>query len=306
MNVGVGMSIAALTVAVVSTGLLVHQSSSISPERFVISDEACRVGNPPELTAKTGIVLNLADGEVLYDKGSARQVPLASLTKVMTALVASLILDPNDDVTISADALTPLGDAGLVEGEVWRAQDLIDFTLITSANDGARALLLASIEKTNEPPRAFVDRMNALASSLGLTQTYFLNETGLDVTTSLAGAYGSAADIATLLGHLYREAGEVAAASSRSRSVFTSRSGIEHYAENTSTTAGHLPGQVVSKTGFTDLAGGNLGIVAEPLPGKPVAIVVLSSTREERERDVVALYEYARKNLRRATLCHIQ
>lgn len=303
MNIPAGIAIAFVTVAALMGGFIVHSQRAEVGTGDRAPAVVCDTPAAPRLTARAAYVLDVTSGRVLFEKNALSPVPLASLTKVMTALVASRVLDPESDIVISKEALTPEGDAGLVEGEVWRAQDLIDFTLITSANDGARALALASMKHAGESANAFVERMNALATTLGLSQTYFLNETGLDVNVHVAGAYGSARDIAHLLGYLYQEAGEVVFASSRATYTFVSRSGITHRAENTSSTAGHLPGQAISKTGFTDLAGGNLGIVAEILVGKPVALVVLGSTRAERDRDIETLYHFTRDLLKRDTLC---
>lgn len=303
MNISAGVTIAFITLAVLFGGFIVHYERETTVPSEAPYLAACDVPEAPQITARAAYVLDITSGEILFEREASTPVPLASLTKVMTALVASRVLEPESDITISDEALLAEGDAGLVANEVWRAQDLIDFTLITSANDGARALALASMEHAGESNDAFVGRMNARAASLGLSQTYFLNETGLDVNTAVAGAYGSARDVAHLLGYLYQEAGEVVFASSRAEYTFVSRSGIVHRAENTSRTAGHLPGQTISKTGFTDLAGGNLGIVAEILVGKPVALVVLGSTREERDRDIETLYRFTRDVLKRATLC---
>lgn len=303
MNIPAGITIALVTVAALVSGFVFHSQRVEPDSRDGVPSIVCDTAGIPQITARAAYVLDVTSGDVLYEKAALNPMPLASLTKVMTVLVASRVLDPESDIVISQDALASEGDAGLVLGEVWRAQDLIDFTLITSANDGARALARASMEHTGESSDAFVERMNTLASTLGLSQTYFLNETGLDVNTRVAGAYGSARDVAHLLGYLYQEAGEVVFASSRATHTFVSRSGITHRAENTSSTAGHLPGQAISKTGFTDLAGGNLGIVAEILVGKPVALVVLGSTREERDRDIETLYRATRDLLKRDTLC---
>ncbi len=236
----------------------------------------------PSLAARAAYVYDVRRDTALFEKAPDAQMPLASLTKMMTALVSLELLGEEASVTVSKDALLPEGDSGLVEGEVWRVSDLVDFMLITSSNDGARALGLTTPD--------VVAAMNAKAQTLGLTQTYFLNETGLDVSSTTAGAYGSARDMATLAVQLPR-------LNDRAR-LFTSYTGTTHQATHTSTLAGSVPGGIFFKTGFTDLSGGNLALVAEPLVGTPVVVVVLGSSREARDDDALALYEFAKQKLR--------
>ena len=304
-----GLIVALLTALVIGVGFLIH-AFIIEPEPYVEA-VACVPVNSENVSieASAAYVINLKTNEVLYAREAQAQMPLASLTKLMTTLVASEVLDGSEVVTIYPEALSVEGESGLVPNELWRVRDLIDFTLITSSNDGAHALALA-VKKSDEKERGrnnfnFVSAMNAKAEQLQLTQTYFLNDTGLDVSTQTAGAYGSAEDVARLLSYVYSEALNAFNASATSRDVFYSVSGIEHVARHTSDITGVLPGEVIAKTGFTDLAGGNLGVVVEVFPGTPIAIVVLNSTREARDSDVATLYHFSREALKRATLCAI-
>lgn len=273
-----------------------------TPRVYVAAANVClSEQSAPRVEASAAYVLDIERGEVLYRKQETGQLPLASLTKIMTVLVASEMLDGAARVTITKEALATEGDSGLYAGEIWGAQDLIDYTLITSSNDGAHALALASGQ--SDQSGGFVNAMNAKARSLGLTQTYFLNDTGLDVSTTTSGAYGSARDVAMLVTHVYRSVASVFDASSQKRRVFTSVSGFTHDATHTSAVTGTLSGEVVAKTGFTDLSGGNLAVVAEPILGRPIAIAVLGSSKIGRDRDVSALYAYAKSVLKRSILC---
>lgn len=255
-----------------------------------------------ELLAKAGYAKDLKTGETIYDKNSNAQLPLASLTKLMTVLTAMDSLSPDDRVTITHEALSPEG-GGLSEGEVWRAEDLIDYTLVASVNDGAHALALSASEKNKEPSSAFISRMNAKAKEVGMVQTYYTNDTGLDLSQASGSSYGSAHDIATLFEFLAVHKPRLVEGSTADSKVFTALSGQRHTASNTSSVIGSLGGAIASKTGFTDLAGGNLGIVFEPIPGRPVAAVVLGSTREGRDEDMKALIDAVKKWERRAILC---
>lgn len=254
----------------------------------------------PSITAQSAYVYDIKTSAVIFEKNSEAQLPLASLTKLATALTASQTLSDGERVHISEWALAPEGDSGFSENETWELKDLLAFTLITSSNDGARAIALAADNGSLED---FITKMNDMVRSVGLSQTFFLNETGLDVSSSTAGAYGSARDVALLLTHAYETDRDVLTGSAQAANVFTSLSGLTHTAKHTSAIAGVLPGEVIVKTGFTDLAGGNLAVLEEVFPGRPVAIVVLGATKETRDEDVYALAQAARNALKRATLC---
>lgn len=255
----------------------------------------------PNITAQAAYVYDLKTGQVLFAKNEEAQLPLASITKVATALVAARELGGSQTISIQEDALTPEGDSGLFAGEVWEVGDLIDFTLITSSNDGARALALSAAEDSID---SFIDAMNVYIKSIGAKQTFFLNETGLDVSSTTAGSYGSARDIAILLTHAYRNDQDTLIGSAQAASVYTSRSGFVHPVEHTSSVTGTIPGELIVKTGFTDLAGGNLAVLSEIFPGRPIALVVLGADRETRDAEIQELVAGTKQALKRATLCN--
>ncbi len=255
------------------------------------------------LTGRAAYAEDLQTHTVLYAKNAETQLPLASLTKLMTILTASEILSPDDTVTISKEALAIEGDSGLRLGERWRVKDLIDFTLVVSSNDGAHALALAAAEKAGETNEAFIARMNAKAHILDLGQTFFIDDTGLDISTTSAGAYGSARDVAAIISYIARTDPTLIEGTTASSATFKSLDGYVHRGENTSLVISSLDGAIGSKTGFTDLAGGNLAVVFEPIPGRPVAAVILGSTRDGRDTDMEALAASAKTTLRREMLC---
>lgn len=257
----------------------------------------------PILEGSAAYVFDVESGTVLFEKNGEAQLPLASLSKIMTVYASLEVLGPDDLVRISEDALSPEGDWGLKIGDEWRAQDLASYTLIESSNDGARALVLAASQKLGMSEEDFIEAMNRRARGLNLTQTYFINETGLDVSSVTAGAYGSARDIASLFTHIALTAPDRVEQSVMPRASFTSLSGKAYTAQNTALLASAYGSAIGSKTGFTDLAGGNLALVFEPLPGRPVAITVLGSSRDGRERDVEALADFASRALHRKALC---
>lgn len=239
------------------------------------------------IEGKAAIVYDLVTGEVLYEKNSRSQLPLASLTKLLTMYAAAEALGDGSVVTISDTALLSDGESGFTQGESFAFKDLARLALVSSSNDAT-----AAIAETAALARATSGKsmLASAASALGLAQTYALNGTGLDESTSVSGGYGSAKDIAVLSGKLIETAPEIARATIESSISIRSREGVLHSLPNTNPGITRIPNALLSKTGFTDLAGGNLAVVYDAGMGHPIAIVVLGSSREGRFSDVNALF----------------
>lgn len=245
------------------------------------------------LTARAAIVYDLSTGETLYEKNAYEQLPLASLTKLLTIYAASEVLGNGAPVTISETALQTEGESGLMLGETFTFEELAKLALVASSNDAAVALA-----ETAAQTRAVEERslLAGAAQSLALGQTYAVNGSGLDENLRNSGGYGSAADMAKLAGALLVREPEIARASTRHSVTSVSTSGFTHTLKNTNQEVGTYPSPLLSKTGFTDLAGGNLVIVFDAGISHPVAVVVLGSSLDGRFRDV--------ERLTNATLAH--
>lgn len=239
-----------------------------------------------QLEGKAAIVYDLVTGETLYEKNSRSQLPLASLTKLLTIYAAAESLDNASTVTITDTALLSDGESGFSAGESFAFGDLARLALVSSSNDAT-----AAIAETAAIARATTGKnmLASAASALGLAQTYALNGTGLDESTSVSGGYGSARDIAVLSGKLLETAPEIASATINSSVSIRSREGVLHTLPNTNPGIARIPSALLSKTGFTDLAGGNLAIVYDAGIGHPIAVVVLGSSRDGRFSDVNTL-----------------
>lgn len=238
------------------------------------------------ITGTAAIVYDAESGMVLYSKDADTVLPLASVTKLFTALVVAEEYQPHDTVTIPADALTTEGDSGLRAGDVWEVRDLLDYLLTVSSNDAATVFALADGGRT-----VFAQKVNARARDLGLTTVRIYNESGLDESATRAGGYASARDVARLLAYITLTNPDVLAMTSESAVAISNESGIEYSAVNTNEIAGSIPNLVGGKTGFTDLAGGNLAVVFNRDISGPMVVVVLGSTKEERFSDVLKLVE---------------
>ena len=155
------------------------------------------VAQEPALRAKAAIVMEASTGDVLLARNSRQRRPMASTTKLMTALV-SIERSDLDDVLSAADyAASPVeSQIGLRPGERMNVRDLLRALLLPSANDAAATLAVGTLG-TRE---AFVEEMNRRAAALGLRDTSYSNPVGLDET----GNFSSARDLATLAIRLRR------------------------------------------------------------------------------------------------------
>lgn len=257
------------------------------------------------LNAKSAIVWDVTTQRVLFNKNADEQLPLASITKLMTALVVYELIDPEARVAITLDALEAEGDSGFVDGEEFTMQNLADLTLISSSNDGASALSATaggSIRADANPEVAFVKAMNLKAEELGLTNTRFENSTGLDLSKTRAGAYGSARDIALLMEYIITNVTDAVALTNLDVTTVNNEAGQYHIAKNTNESIHEIEGLIASKTGYTDLSGGNLVVAVNVGLNRPVIVTVLGSTQEGRFADTLDLIDRARTSIENESL----
>lgn len=243
------------------------------------------------VVAEAAFVYDVAQQKVLYEKNANQPLPLASVSKLMTALVAHEILDEDTNITIDLAAIKQDGDSGLLAGEEFSFETLNDLVLMTSSNDGAFAM--AEAAGTELIPElgsaAFIEAMNIRASQLGLDSLAFKNPTGLDINETTPGAVGSAHDVARLMEHIITTQPEILTATKDLNNRFYNEAGAYHNAQNTNATVKSVSGLIGSKTGYTNLAGGNLAIAYNAGLNHPIVVVVLGSTRTERFTDVLTL-----------------
>jgi serine-type D-Ala-D-Ala carboxypeptidase (penicillin-binding protein 5/6) len=145
----------------------------------------------PYIPATSAYLLDPETGDVLFQKNSDQPMPMASTTKIMTAIVVLENASLQDSVTISEEA-SSVGEssAWLSKGEILTVEQLLYALLVQSANDAAVALA----EHTGGSEEAFVEMMNEKAAELGAEHTHFSNPHGLDQ----QGHYTTARDLAVI------------------------------------------------------------------------------------------------------------
>jgi len=243
------------------------------------------------LEANAAYVFDILKQESIFELNAEAQLPLASLTKLMTALLAKEYLPEGLIIEISPQAVLQEGDNGLLLGERWLLKDLLNIMLVGSSNDAAYAISTALAShsrfgygKTDDAK--VVALMNKKARQLDLKQTYFLDPTGLDISQNLAGGYGSCRDMAMLAFYILQNHPEIFEVTRAQHLTLTSLDGHLHQIQNTNHLVNEIPQLIGGKTGFTDLAGGNLLVIFDAGINHPIIVVVMGSSIEGRFNDV--------------------
>ncbi len=252
------------------------------------------------ITADAAYVFDVREQRVLYAKNESRALPLASITKLMTALLAHELISDTKKTSISDAALSQDGDSGFVTGETFTIDELEKLALISSSNDAAFALgaTVGELLGDGDGNAQFVSAMNIRADELELDSLAFKNTTGLDISTVEAGAVGSAKDVTFLMEHIIENYPEIIESTREDYARIISEDGTYHDIENTNEYVNEIPNLIGSKTGYTDLAGGNLVVAFDIGLNRPIIVTVLGSTRAARFTDVMELVDAVRSNIR--------
>ncbi|MDP2659964.1 MAG: D-alanyl-D-alanine carboxypeptidase, partial [Dehalococcoidia bacterium] len=171
-----------------------------SPPGITASDEALAPLRPsdlrkmlaiqrPDLTASAALIMDAATGKVVFEKQSHQRRAPASITKMMTAIVALEKGKLADKITVPRIPLPEESSMGLAWGDVLTLEDLLWGLLLPSGNDAATVI---AYSLGGGSMSAFVDMMNQKASQMGLKDTHFVNPHGLDE----EGHYSTAYDLA--------------------------------------------------------------------------------------------------------------
>jgi D-alanyl-D-alanine carboxypeptidase (penicillin-binding protein 5/6) len=252
----------------------------------------------PEVSAGSAVLADLDTGAVLYRKAAEVRRPIASLTKIMTALLTLERTEPSDVVTVDARAVFANDDygasstVGLRAGERLPVRDLLAALLLGSANDAAVALAI-HISGSED---AFVQLMNRRAARLGMRDTRFASSSGLDDHGS-----STAADLLTLARAADAVPGFDELTSSRFRSIPAPR-GPDRRIQNRNALLWLYPGAFGTKTGST--AGAGFCVVgAAARDGRRLVAIVLGAPREPFS-DAASLLTYGFEGFTQRTFLH--
>jgi serine-type D-Ala-D-Ala carboxypeptidase (penicillin-binding protein 5/6) len=240
------------------------------PAEVDLSDETDAFAIPFKKPPRAGIVVNADTGEVLWRRNPESQLPIASLTKMMTALVTTEELEAEDTAKITPAVLryTGSGVGLLPKGRRIRIETLLWGLMLPSGNDAARALAFRSAGSIG----GLVRKMNVKATQMGLRCTRFSGVEGLS-----PGNKSCPADLVALAKHVLAEP-RLARIVRRRRAVlpFPVKGGkLYLYNHNPLVREGY-PGILGIKTGWTDEAGRCL-VAAARRNGTTLISVVLNS-----------------------------
>jgi D-alanyl-D-alanine carboxypeptidase (penicillin-binding protein 5/6) len=235
---------------------------------------------PPEISADALIVYDVDAEQILFERAMNESLPMASLTKLMTALLVWEANAFDDVVTVEATDLVGGASMGLIAGDALKVEELLWGLLVPSGNDAAMALA----RHVGGSMDAFVARMNERAAELGLDATSFRNPHGFDA----PGHLSSAADLLALTLRTRTLPGF-------STMVATSETTVAGYPmQNTNDLLVTEPDATGIKTGTTPLAGQCLIAEFDNGAGHRVIIEVLGST--DRYQDALRLRQYYAEN----------
>jgi len=244
-----------------------------------------------KLTASNFIIQDVESNKILYGKNFEDQVPIASVTKLMTALVF-LQTDPDWERQIELKTIDETYGAypHIYRGEIVSVKDLFNTVLISSDNNSVKALVRIS-ELTE---KEFIEKMNQFAEENNLENTFFDNVTGLSENN-----ISSAQDIATLL-LLALEKEPIAEALKKPNDIIqiiNKNSKRKIYSTNQLlysflNSAKHGYKVIGGKTGYLPQAGGCLAVVIEKDKHQIVSVVLGSQNRQTRFQDTKALVDW--------------
>jgi D-alanyl-D-alanine carboxypeptidase (penicillin-binding protein 5/6) len=270
----------------------------------VVSEETtsgvsrAQVPDPPEVEVQAWAIMDGETGRYLAGEKPDDELPMGSVTKIMSALV---VLDKGTDldkeVTISKDAESYVGDlysnVGLIAGERVTVRDLLVAALIASGTEAVYAL---AEEVGDGSVEQFVGMMNDEAASMGLEETNFETPAGLDTSEN----YSSARDLATLSWKALQYPLFAEIVATKDATISTQNREIEIH--NTNQLLNSYPPATGVKTGTTPQAGANLVASAESNDESYIVVVLGAEDSDQRFQSAEALLEYAFQRYERSAL----
>lgn len=243
--------------------------------------------NNPELNARIALIYDRASGRIIYEKNGNKQTPMASTTKILTAIVTLENADLKETVTIESKAAGIGGSRlGLKKNDKITVNDLLYGLMLRSGNDAAVALAIhvgGSIE-------GFADMMNKKAEELGLTNSHFVVPHGLDN----EGHYTTAYELAKMAGYALNIPKFKEIVSNKSATIYIN--GYPKAINNTNKLLGSVSGVYGVKTGFTNGAGRCLVSSCKRGELDIITVIIGADTNNQRTADTKELIEYAFNN----------
>lgn len=307
LKIVIAMTIITACLLWISTGATLAQTATeqvstepaVTDEEYVTKSgtESLDTAGAIDITSPSALLMELNSGQVLYEKDADTPRRPASVTKIMTMLLAFEAIDVGkfsleDTITVSEHAAGMGGSQVYLEvGETQTVQDMLKCMIVSSANDAAVAV--GEAIAGSEP--AFVSMMNDKAAELGMTNTHFENACGLEAEGHLM----SARDIGILSRELLLKHPEVTEYSTIWMDTIihkTKKGESEFGLANTNKFLKKYEGANGLKTGYTSAAGFSMSATATRNGMTLIAVVMGSETKDIRYEDAAKLLDYGFAN----------
>ena len=234
----------------------------------------------PVITAKSALVYDLTGEKILFSKSPERKLPMASLTKIMTAIVALESQKKDDEYLVSKEDIIGENSMGLTVGEMLTLKELLYGLILTSGNDAAETLA------SNFPNgrTQFIIAMNNKAKALGLKNTHFTNPTGLEGDGT---QYTTTYDLLVITNYVLQFPIFKEVARTFVQNIPYSEDHKAFYLENETNLITSYPGVFGVKDGYTPEAGLCLVTYLNYKGHKIIGIILGSDNRREEMKELL-------------------
>lgn len=256
-------------------------------EYYSITETSSNTSKEPITSSKNIVVLERNSNRILYEKNSCEKVPIASTTKIMTAIIVLENSNLSEILTVSKESASINGSKlGLNPHSKISLNDCLYGLMLRSGNDCALALA----EHISNSTEDFVTLMNEKAKSLGLTNTHFTSPHGLDNEKHYSTAY----ELAILTNYALKNDIFRKIVSTKSISIIFNNKLCT--ISNTNELLGSIPNVYGVKTGFTSKAGRCLVSSCKKGNLDLIIVVLGANTKKQRTTDSINLINYIFKN----------
>ena len=234
------------------------------------------------VNASSAVVIEPNSQKILYHKNIFDSRPIASLSKLMTAVVVIEDMSLTDEILISRAAVETYGDAGgLVVDEKLTVESLLYALLISSSNDAAAALEEYYNAFRVEDNATFVASMNSKAQQLGLEDTFFVEPSGLNLNNR-----STAYDLARLSDYVFQIPALRQILSTPVIDVQSVDGAFNHHLVNSNKLLGVMPNVLAGKTGYTEEAGESIAVFVKKGDGADNYLIYIILGSEDRFKAV--------------------
>ena len=245
--------------------------------------------NEVRLDAKSAVLYDVKSDRNLFEKNIKEKLPIASLTKVMNAIVVWEKFSPDNIVTVQLSAVKVDGQRqDLYSGETLTVNNLMQMMFIESSNDAAYALRDYAASQSVD----LVAEMNAKASILGMRDTHFVDPAGLD-----DAGYSTASDLIKAVTYALRHNAIWSFSRQVTATIVSTDGKITHEIKNTDQLLGVLSDIVGGKTGYTDSALGCMILIID-VPNQSDSIIAIVLGSHDRFGDMKNLISWAKRAYR--------